>query len=277
MGIQKSRKTIQDAVADSSIFEGDAIDTMFKMMRRVTEMRSIPKVGGKVFFPPTQKKKLTMSLAGVTTLMEAKESQKKMKIPPGGSKKNNKNLMDNRNKKDPAQERREREKSAKAMDERMNQEEEEMTMMKDCAALFAQAKLQSEKEKKAKELDPSHLESLLEKNVKVKPTGVLKISMPDDQIKKDDRSNQTADRLLADKMYLTELANNITQRTPINSNDGVDNVYKVVKDTAEEALQFLTDREDFWEQLAIGTDKTLTKKGKKTKPSRALESTRLIF
>ena len=52
LGIQKSRKTIQDAVADTSIFEGEAMDTMFRMMRRVTEMRSVPKVGGKVFFPP---------------------------------------------------------------------------------------------------------------------------------------------------------------------------------------------------------------------------------
>ena len=183
-----------------------------------------------------------------------------------------------RNKKDAAQEKRDKEKSVKAMDERMAQEEEEFTMLKDCAALLAQAKLQAEKERKAKEVDPSQLESLLEKNIKVKPTGVLKIlKTGDDQIKKDDRSNRTSDRLLEDKMYLSELANNITQRTSTNSNDGVDNVYKVVKDTAEEALQFLTDREDFWEQLALGTDKTLTKKGKKTKPSRALESTRLIF
>ena len=83
LGIQKSRKTIQDAVADTSIFEGEAIDTMFKMMRRVTEMRSVPKVGGKVFFPPAQKKRFAMSFAGVTTLMEAKENQKKQKIPPG--------------------------------------------------------------------------------------------------------------------------------------------------------------------------------------------------
>ena len=44
-------------------------------MRRVTEMRSIPKVGGKIFFPQTQKKKFTMTFAGVTTLVEAKEKQ----------------------------------------------------------------------------------------------------------------------------------------------------------------------------------------------------------
>ena len=57
--------------------------------------------------------------------------------------------MDNRNKKDAAQEKREKEKTAKAMDERMAQEEEELTMLKDCASLLAQAKLQAEKEKKA--------------------------------------------------------------------------------------------------------------------------------
>ena len=48
-------------------------------MRRVTEMRSIPKVGGKIFFPQTQKKKFTMTFAGVTTLVEAKEKQNKSK------------------------------------------------------------------------------------------------------------------------------------------------------------------------------------------------------
>ena len=48
------------------------------MMRKVTEMRSIPKVGGKLFFPP-QKKRITMSFLGVTTLMEAKENKNKIK------------------------------------------------------------------------------------------------------------------------------------------------------------------------------------------------------
>ena len=70
-------------MSDTSIFEGEAMDTMFRMMRRVTEMRSVPKVGGKVFFPPSQKKRFAMSFAGVTTLIEAKENQKKLKIPPG--------------------------------------------------------------------------------------------------------------------------------------------------------------------------------------------------
>ena len=60
------------------MFQGESVDTMFKLMRRVTEMRSIPKVGGKVFFPP-EKKKHTMSFAGVTTLMEAKENKNKVK------------------------------------------------------------------------------------------------------------------------------------------------------------------------------------------------------
>ena len=70
-------------MADSSIFEGESMESMFKMMRRVTEMRSIPKVGGKVFFPQTQKKKFAMSFAGVTTLVEAKENQNKQKGSQG--------------------------------------------------------------------------------------------------------------------------------------------------------------------------------------------------
>ena len=165
------------------------------------------------------------------------------------------------------------------MDERMKEEEQDLTMLKDCAALLAQAKLEADKEKREKELDPD-IEDLLSRNVKVKPTGVLKIlKSSGEQFGKNERSKSVlaADRLSEDKMYLSELAKGITQRTSINSSNGVDNVYKAIKDTAEEALQFLTDREDFWDQLALGTDKTLAKKGKKCRPTKALESTRLIF
>ena len=187
-------------------------------------------------------------------------------------------MIDSRMKKDATQEKKEKEKAAGAMDERMNEEEQELTMLKDCAALLAQAKLDSDKEKRQKQSDPD-IESLLSRNVKVKPTGVLKIMKSGDQLGKNERSKGSlaADRLLQDKMYLSDLAKGITQRTPVNANDGVDVVYKVIKDTAEEALQFLTDREDFWDQLALGTDRGLSKKGRKCKPSKALESTRLIF
>ena len=187
--------------------------------------------------------------------------------------------MDSRLKKNATQEKIDMEKAAGAMDERMDKEEQELSMLKDCAALLAQAKLESDKEKQQKETEPD-IESLLSRNVKVKPTGVLKIMRSSgDQFGKNERSKGSiaADRLLEDKMYLSELAKGITKRTPVSSNDGVDNVYKVIKDTAEEALQFLTDREDFWDQLALGTDKSITKKGRKGKPSKALESTRLIF
>ena len=188
-------------------------------------------------------------------------------------------MIDSRIKKDATQEKKDKEQAAGAMDDRMNEEEEELTMLKDCAALLVQAKKESDKEKRQKESDPD-IESLLSRNVKVKPTGVLKIMKSSgDQFGKNERSKGSlaADRLLEDKMYLSELAKGITQRKQVNSNDDVDIVYKVIKETAEEALQFLTDREDFWDQLALGTDKTISKKGRKCKPSKALESTRLIF
>ena len=78
LGIQKCRKTIQDAVADSSIFHGESMDSMFKLMRKVTEIRSIPKVGGKVFCPQSKKAKAGLSFAGVTTLMDARENSSKL-------------------------------------------------------------------------------------------------------------------------------------------------------------------------------------------------------
>ena len=52
---------------------------MFKLMRKVNEMRSIPKVGGKLFFAPPQRKRITMSFAGVATLVQAKENRNKVK------------------------------------------------------------------------------------------------------------------------------------------------------------------------------------------------------
>ena len=48
-------------------------------MRKVTEMRSIPKVGGLAKMGEPQKKKIVMTFAGVTTLMEAEENKNKVK------------------------------------------------------------------------------------------------------------------------------------------------------------------------------------------------------
>ena len=79
LGIQKCRKTIEDAVADPSVFRGDAMDSMFKLLRNVTEMRSMSKFGGKVFVPKEDTKKSHMSFAGVTTLVESKENKNKIK------------------------------------------------------------------------------------------------------------------------------------------------------------------------------------------------------
>ena len=164
----------------------------------------------------------------------------------------------------------------------MKEEEQEVTMLADCASMLAQAKIESENEKKEKKLDTANIDELLSQNVKVKPTGAIKIVTTSGEPigGKSERSkgSMAADRLLEDKMYLSELAKgiNIKQRIHTGSKDGSDNVYKGIKDAAEEALQFLTDREDFWDQLALGQDKS-SKKGSKRKPCKALESTRLIF
>ena len=179
----------------------------------------------------------------------------------------------------------ERAAAAGAIDHRMNEDEEEMTMLKDCAALIEEAKLQAAAEKREKSLDPEFLWKTLMtkteklKTSKIKTTGVRKVikSTGDqsDNNKERSKSSMAADRLLEDKMYLLGLSKGITQRIGTNANDGVDHVYKDVKNTAEEALQFLRDREDFWDQLSLGANKTII--GKKCKPTKALESTRLIF
>ena len=198
------------------------------------------------------------------------------------SKKNTKAISESQKQKEEAEVRKNQEDAAGAMDEKMKEEEQELTMLKDCASMMAQAKIEAENEAKEKKLDTANLEELLSQNVKVKPTGAIKIVTASGEPigGKSERSkgSMAADRLLEDKMYLSELAKgiNIKQRTHTGSKDGADNVYKGIKDAAEEALQFLTDREDFWDQLALGKDKG-SKKGSKGRPCKALESTRLIF
>ena len=79
MGVQKCRRTIEDAVSDPSIFKGEAILSMFKLMRNVTDMRSIPKIGGKGVVPSTNNKKSRLTFVGVTTLAESKANDIKAK------------------------------------------------------------------------------------------------------------------------------------------------------------------------------------------------------
>ena len=79
MGVQKCRRTIEDAVSDPSIFKGEAILSMFKLMRNVTDMRSIPKLVGKAGDPPANDKKSRLTFVGVTTLAESKANDSKAK------------------------------------------------------------------------------------------------------------------------------------------------------------------------------------------------------
>jgi len=57
----------------------------------------------------------------------------------------------------------------------------------------------------------------------------------------------SGDRLLEDKLYLSNLAAGICQRP-----GSVDRVKKRISNTAEEALLFLRAREEFWQQLKLG-------------------------
>ena len=172
---------------------------------------------------------------------------------------------------------------AGAIDKRMEEEEEELTMLKDCAALIKDAKLESDKEKKEGEIIPEDLlKTLTTKKPQKKSTGAIKVLIPvdDPNAKKLERSKGAvaADRLNEDKLYLDALSNMFTQGVGLDACDGgVADVHKEVKCVADEALQFLKDREEFWDQLALGKDNGNKKKGKKAKPTKALESTRLLF
>ena len=77
------------------------------------------------------------------------------------------------------------------------------------------------------------------------------------------------DRLSDDKEYLSVLANGIGRRLDI-LDDGTN---KMVKATANQALDFLKARENFWDQLDLGQDH------RKAKASslRALQSYRWIM
>ena len=174
----------------------------------------------------------------------------------------------------------EKEKATGAIDSRMKEDEQEMVMLKDVASLVAQAKKDAKAEAKQKVLLESKnlVESLMSRAM---PTGTLKLKIghgtQDDNKNERSKGSIAADRLMEDKAYLSSLADCLTKRSGTNCIGGVDMVYKDVKNTAEEALQFLRDREDFWDQLAMGKNKKNMKGTRKYKPTKALESTRLLF
>ena len=45
-GVHKCRKTILDGVSRGSIYLGGGVMTMFRVMRKLTEMRSVDRIGG---------------------------------------------------------------------------------------------------------------------------------------------------------------------------------------------------------------------------------------
>ena len=123
------------------------------------------------------------------------------------SKKNTKAISESQKQKEEAEVRKNQEDAAGAIDEKMKEEEQEVTMLADCASMLAQAKIEAENEKKEKKLDTANIEELLSQNVKVKPTGAIKIVTTSGEPigGKSERSkgSMAADRLLEDKMYLS--------------------------------------------------------------------------
>ena len=60
----------------------------------------------------------------------------------------------------------------------------------------------------------------------------------------------SSDRLLEDKLYLTSLAGGgMNQRPDV----AVDRIKRGISATAEEALEYLRMRDEFWSQLELGT------------------------
>ena len=49
-GVHKCRKTILDGVSKGAIYLGGGVLTMFRIMRKLTEMRSVDKIGSTAAF-----------------------------------------------------------------------------------------------------------------------------------------------------------------------------------------------------------------------------------
>ena len=96
------------------------------------------------------------------------------------------------------------------------------------------------------------------------------------------KTSLISDRLFDDKVYLALLAGNLANERPSVPapddpfNIKEDEVQIKVKKTAEEALEFLRNREDFWDQLHLGHTGVSTGKGG-TGTKRALESRRWMM
>ena len=59
----------------------------------------------------------------------------------------------------------------------------------------------------------------------------------------------SGDRLLEDKLYLTSLSGRIKERGGFQG----DFVKKIISKTADQALDYLKAREEFWNQLDLGS------------------------
>ena len=79
-----------------------------------------------------------------------------------------------------------------------------------------------------------------------------------------DRPNQSSDRLAKDKVYLISLTERVRRRSDVN----YDIVYRNLKKTTFETLEYLKKREQFWEQLELR---------KETASSRCIESYRWLM
>jgi hypothetical protein len=66
----------------------------------------------------------------------------------------------------------------------------------------------------------------------------------------------SGDRLLEDKLYLTALAGRMKERKGAQG----DMVKKIISKTADQALDFLKDREEFWNQIQVGSGVSLESK-----------------
>ena len=75
-------------------------------------------------------------------------------------------------------------------------------------------------------------------------------------------------RLAEDKMYLSQLASGISRRKD-QQDDGTN---RMVRATANQALDFLKARENFWDQLDLGQDRKA-----KAHSLKALQSYRWIM
>ena len=248
---------------------------MFRIMRKVTEMRSVDRIGGSSAFGGVPKKP-AMTFSGLTSILKARKTeQKKKKSIPKIEIQSENESKELKMEKNVQSELDILTKAQTSSDILARSREGDETLGVTAKATTKANNVGKRSKKQAGTSNGSGNKS------QTKPKRPQSDGKPFNEVfgdkvtkPKAGVNSLTADRLFEDKVYLSMLAGSLNSNSKFEDDPRIA-VERNVKTTAEEALEFLKSREDFWDQLELGKEQRV-KKSKQNAP-KVLQSTRLAY